>query len=160
FFVANLTDSATAVLQEALRNVRSGGPATRLAMLSVQLSAADTGPHTPGADILDQPPRGSLQTVRIRQRFAPQGEIKSAQAAPRRSADLDRAVKLAYSVDSTLPGSTISSEYILQFFKLVLQIGMGDSVTAGMRRGLLAGMQGIEKAPGPTGAQARNGSIS
>lgn len=152
-------DSAVATLREAVARPRSGGPGARLALLTVQLAFGDTASAGTLRYVLDRFTRDSMRQVALSQRFAAEGDLLAAAAFTGRSADLERAAKLFYESDSTMPTTSMSSLYVIEFYKLAMRVAMGEPLSDGPKRALLAGVRGIDSTGGAVGIQARSQSV-
>ena len=54
------------------------------------------------------------------------------------------------------PTSSMSSLYVIEFYKLAMRIAMGEPLSDGAKRALLAGVRGIDSTRGALGMHARN----
>jgi tetratricopeptide (TPR) repeat protein len=159
YVAAERPDSAIAALRTALEGNRSGAPGARLTMLGMQMSADDPGFASTMRYMLDRFTRDSLRQAPSGTRFSYEGELMAAAAMAGRGADVDKAARLFYASDSVLPGTKESSAEVIEFFRLALHVGMGDSMTPATKTALLAGMRGLEGS-GAVGEQARAGAAS
>jgi tetratricopeptide (TPR) repeat protein/predicted Ser/Thr protein kinase len=152
-------DSAIVTLNDALRVPRSGGPGIRMALLTVQTAIGDTAAAGTLRYVLDRFTRDSLRQVTIGQRFAAEGDLLAAAAVAGSSADLERAAELFYATDSVVPSTATSSRYVIEFYKRAMRLAMGEPLTDGARRALLANVRSIDTTPPPVGTQARAQSV-
>jgi hypothetical protein len=129
-------------------------------LLGIETATGDTGLSSNIRYIADKFTRDSLRSMPFNNRFSSEGQILEATAVVGRSADLGKMAQVAFSADSTVPGTNVSSTYVFEFYKNVLRIAMGEPMTEGMKRSLVAGVQGMDQLPAPVGDQARNGSVS
>ncbi len=157
---ARQSDSAAAVLVEALRRPALASPAIRLVLLATQIGNGDTAAAATLQYVLDHYTGDSLRLIAASQRFGANGTMLSAAAALGRSADLDRAVALFNASDSILPFTTRPSAPVLALYREALRAAMGDSMTAEAHRSLLFSMREMESSVSPFAQQMRNGSQS
>jgi serine/threonine-protein kinase len=158
---ANQPDSAIRVLRDALASgSRSGAAVARATLLGFEEEVGDSGATQTLRYILDRFTPDSMRQIGIGARFTAEGQLMSSAAKSGRSADVDRAARLFFATDSTLPFSNVSSAPMIEYFRTGLQLAMGDSLTAARRRTLLRSRTSIDSMPPQLRQQARTGTAS
>lgn len=160
YFAARQYDSALATMRTALSRPRSGMPLAEMVYVTFQMASGDTGVAASAHSALQRFTPDTLRQVPINQRFGSEADLMAAAAIGGNSADLEKAARLFFATDSVVPTTTMSSRYVIDLYSLVLRIAMGETVTADMKRGILAALRGMETVPGPLGTQIRNQSAS
>ena len=157
---ANKPDSAIAVLRESLTRPRSGAALARLALLQFQDMAGDSGVASTLEYVLEEYTADSLRELATGTRFQLEGQIMTSAAMRGRSADIDRAAKLYRTTDPNLPFTKISSEGMVEYFRVAHRIAVGDSVTPSIRKMLLGASAWMDPLPPQLETVARNGSVA
>lgn len=160
FAAARQIDSGITALKQALARPRSGSTLARIALLQFQETAGDTAARGTLDYILTKFTADSLRDIAIGTRFLLEGSLMSSAAMQGRSADMERAAKLFAEADPQMPLSTRSSAPMIEFFRVGHRLALGDSMTPGFRKTILAAGGWMDSLPVQLRGQAHRGSAS
>jgi serine/threonine protein kinase/tetratricopeptide (TPR) repeat protein len=139
-------DSAVAVLREAARHKDP----ERAFEWQIPLIMAKHGMPSAGTELLavmNRYPADSVAKLRLEQRLMSIFAAVTVGGATGMPSLLDRASALLQRTDPTLPGDTIKSKFMMDYYTTGMKVGMGVPMSAGMRATLTTALQALELAP-------------
>ena len=139
-------DSAVAVLREALRHKDP----ERAFEWQIPLIMAKHGMPSAGPElvaVMNRYPADSVAKFRIDQRMMSILSALTVGGATGMPSLVDRASALLQRTDPTLPGDTIKSKFMMDYYTSGMKIGMGIPMSPQMRSTLVGGVKALDFAP-------------
>jgi tetratricopeptide (TPR) repeat protein/predicted Ser/Thr protein kinase len=160
YVAAQQFDSAVAVIDNSLARPASAKPILRLSSLALHLNQGDSLVAPTLRYILEHYTPDSLRSITPGTRFQISGFMLSAAGMIGSSADLERAAELFAQSDSVLPFTSVPTAPMLQLYRQMVQIAMGQAMTPELHRALLRSAKAIDTNSTVLGPQIRGGSQS